>query len=127
MTLGADTCRTGRCLCGDVRFEALGEPNWVGWCHCESCRRAAGTPVTAYAGYPMAMVRFTRGAPALYASSPGVERGFCARCGSSISFAGERWPGEIHLHLGCFDAADLAPTHEGFAEERLPWVHPAPP
>lgn len=106
-----------------MRFEAAGEPIWVAWCHCESCRRAAGTPVTAYAGYPTAMVRFTSSPPTLFASSPGVERGFCARCGSSISFSGERWPGETHLHLGCFeDAADLVPTGEAFTEERLPWV-----
>jgi hypothetical protein len=120
----AEPTLTGRCLCGGVRFEAIGEPVWVAWCHCGSCRRAAGTPVTAYAGYPAAMVRFTAGSPTLFASSPGVERGFCARCGSSISFVGERWPGEIHLHLGCFeDVADLVPTDEAYAEERLPWVH----
>lgn len=117
--------RTGRCLCGEVRFEAAGAPNWVGWCHCESCRRAAGAPVTAYAGFPRAAVRFTGTPPVLFRSSPGVERGFCARCGSSVSYLGERWPDEIHLHLGCFDdASDLAPTGEAYAEEKLPWVRP---
>jgi hypothetical protein len=115
--------RTGRCLCGDVRFEALGAPKWVAWCHCESCRRATGVPVTAYAGFPAEAVRFTGVPPALFASSPGVQRGFCPRCGTSLSFVGERWPGEIHLHLGCFDdASDLVPTVEAYAEERVPWV-----
>lgn len=124
----ADRRRTGRCLCGTVRFEALGAPKWVAWCHCESCRRATGAPAAAYAGYPAEAVRFTAALPTLYPSSPGVERGFCACCGSPLSFRSERWPGEIHLHLGCFDdAADLVPQGEAFAEERLPWVRLATP
>ena len=118
----------GGCRCGAVRFEADGRPNWVAWCHCESCRRATGAPVAAYAGFPVTAVRFPAGPPTEYASAPGVRRGFCGRCGSPISFVGERWPGEVHLHLGSFDdSSDLAPTAEAFAEERLPWVHLALP
>ena len=120
---GAAPARTGRCLCGSVRYEAVGQPNWVAYCHCESCRRATGAPVTAYAGFPADAVRFTGEPPTFFASSPGVRRGFCGRCGSPVSFEGERWPGEIHLHLGCFDQPDLVPTTEAFAEERLPWLH----
>jgi len=115
--------RTGGCLCGAVRFEASGPPNWVAYCHCGSCRRATGAPVAAYAGFPAAAVRFVSGAPAQFASSTGVSRGFCGRCGSPLSFVGERWPGEIHLHLGSFDRPDLVPTAEAFALERLPWLH----
>lgn len=107
-----------------MRFEARGAPGWVAWCHCASCRRATGAPAAAYASFPVGAVRFTAAAPALFASSPGVERGSCGRCGSPVSYADPgRWPGEIHLHLGCLDdAAELAPTAEACAEERLPWV-----
>jgi hypothetical protein len=94
---------TGRCRCGTVRFEADGRPNWTSYCHCESCRRATGAPVAAYAGFPVQAVRFPAGPPAEYGSAPGVRRGFCGRCGSPLSFTGDRWPGEIHLHLGSFD------------------------
>ncbi|HEX6011382.1 MAG TPA: GFA family protein [Geminicoccaceae bacterium] len=121
---GPERVRTGRCRCGAIRFEARGRPNWVAYCHCESCRRATGAPVAAYAGFPATAVRFTDGPPTEFASSPGVSRGFCARCGSPVSFTGERWPGEVHLHLGCFDdGTDLVPDREAFAEERLPWLH----
>ena len=63
------------------------------------------------------------GSPSEYTSSPGVRRGFCARCGSTVSYRGDRWPGETHLHLGLFDIHDLVPNKEAFAEERLPWLY----
>jgi hypothetical protein len=118
----------GGCLCGDVRFRADGPAKWTSYCHCRSCRRHTGAPVAAYAGFEAAKVRFTRGALSFFASSAGVRRGFCARCGSAMSYQGDRWPGEIHLHVGAFDdAGPFAPTGHAFADERLPWVHIAAP
>ena len=51
--------REGSCLCGDVRFAADGQPKWTGYCHCQSCRRHTGAPVSAYAGFEASQVRFT--------------------------------------------------------------------
>jgi hypothetical protein len=115
---------TGQCLCGALRFIAEGPPKWTAYCHCASCRRQTGAPVSAYAGFESAKVRFTQGTPTFFVSSPGVKRGFCARCGSTISYEGERWPGEVHLHVGAFDdPSTLAPTGHAFADERLAWLH----
>jgi hypothetical protein len=116
--------RHGQCLCRAIRFTAEGPPKWTSYCHCQSCRRHTGAPVSAYAGFEAAKVRFTEGVPTYYISSPGVKRGFCGRCGSTLSYEGERWPGELHLHIGAFDdPATLAPTGQAFADERLPWLH----
>ena len=88
-----------------------------------STLRATGAPVAAYAGFPAVAGRFAAGPPTRFASSPGVSRGFRGRRGSPVGSTGERWPGEVHLHLGCFDdGADLVPDREAFAEERLPWL-----
>ncbi|WP_421998963.1 GFA family protein [Reyranella sp.] len=115
--------RQGRCLCGDVRFVAEGSAKWTAYCHCGSCRRHTGAPVAAYAGFETSKVRFTGAPLAFYESSPGVRRGFCARCGSTLTYEGDRWPGEIHLHVGAFDdPADLAPTGQAFGEERISWL-----
>lgn len=119
----ADAPHTGHCLCGAVRFTAHGAPKWVSYCHCESCRRQTGAPVTAYAGYESRKVEWTGAKPSAYGSSPGVTRGFCGRCGSPVYYQGARWPGETHLHLGLFDTPDIVPTGQAFAEERLPWLH----
>ncbi len=121
---GAPGERQGRCLCGQVRFVARGAPKWVAHCHCESCRRATSAAFATYVGYPAAAVAWTGTPPASYASSPGVERRFCPRCGSPMSFAGERWPGEIHLFAASFlEPAAFAPQVHVHAAEQLAWVH----
>ena len=114
---------TGRCLCGAVRYRATGEPKWIANCHCASCRRAVGAPLATYAGFPAQQFAWTAGEPARFESSPGVERTFCARCGSSLTYAGERWPGEIHLLVGSLDRPeDFPPQGDAFVEEKLPWL-----
>lgn len=114
----------GGCLCGAVRFEVTGPPKWTAWCHCHSCRKHTGAPVSAFAGFERDRVRVTRGEIATFASSPGVKRGFCRACGSTLTYEGERWPSEMHFHAGAFDQPErFAPSVEAFAEERLPWVH----
>jgi hypothetical protein len=115
---------TGGCLCGAVRFEARGEPKWTAYCHCNSCRKHTGAPVSAYAGYERANVAFTKGALSTFASSPGVKRGFCSACGSTLTYEGDRWPTEMHFHVGAFDAPqDFPPKGHAFPEERIPWLH----
>jgi hypothetical protein len=114
---------SGRCLCGAVRFVARGAPKWVAHCHCESCRRATSAALATYAGYPEDQVEWRGTARATFASSPGVTRGFCPRCGSPLSFAGERWPGEIHLFLPSFAEPNaLTPTVHVYAGEQLQWL-----
>jgi hypothetical protein len=114
----------GGCLCGAVRFEATGGPKWTAYCHCNSCRKHTGAPVSAFAGYERDKVAFTKGALATYASSPGVKRGFCSACGSTLTYEGARWPTEVHFHVGAFDAPqDFPPKGQAFPEERIPWIH----
>jgi hypothetical protein len=123
-----DDIHLGGCLCGAIQLVAEGPPKWTSYCHCRSCRQHTGAPVSAYAGYEATKVRFTKGTLARFASSEGVQRGFCAACGSTLTFEGERWPTEIHLHVGAFDDPEpFAPTAHAFAEERLDWVQLAAP
>jgi len=114
----------GGCLCGAIRFEAEGPAKWTSYCHCHSCRRHTGAPVSAYAGFERDRVRFTGGTMARFASSPGVQRGFCAKCGSTLTYEGERWPTEIHIHVGSFDDPEpFAPRGHAFETERVGWLH----
>jgi hypothetical protein len=113
----------GGCLCGDVRFRAAGRPKWAIWCHCQSCRRHCGAPAAAFASFDMGAVTLVRGEITKFQSSPGTRRGFCSRCGSTLTCESTMAAGETHFHIGSFDrAADLEPTADFFPEERLPWM-----
>jgi len=113
----------GSCLCGAVRFVASGQPESVVWCHCESCRKHSGAPVSVFVAFRRDAYAVTEGQITRFNSSPGRWRGFCARCGSTLTCEGER-SNEIHFHIGAFrDAAQLQPTRHIFPEERLPWLH----
>jgi hypothetical protein len=115
----------GRCLCGAVRFVATGAPKWVLWCHCESCRRHSGAPASVFVSFADDAVSMTSGEIAKYESSPGVERGFCARCGSTLTCTNPKLPRETHFHIGAFErTSELAPTAEFFGKERMPWFPP---
>lgn len=115
---------TGHCLCGAVRYRATGAPKWIANCHCESCRRATGAPVTTYAGFASQSFAYITGEPVRFHSSPGVTRTFCGRCGSPLTYEGARWPGETHVLIGTMDRPqDFVPTGNAFVEERLPWLH----
>ena len=54
---------TGRCLCGDIRFEYRGAPIEAGYCHCESCRRHTSSPFVAYVVVDKGSFRYTKGTP----------------------------------------------------------------
>jgi hypothetical protein len=113
----------GGCLCGAVRFVANGEPKGVAWCHCQSCRKHSGAPVSVFVAFQRDAYVVTQGEITKFNSSPGRWRGFCARCGSTLTCEGERSP-ETHFHIGAIDqAAQLQPMRHIFPEERLPWLH----
>ena len=114
----------GGCLCGVVRYRVRGAPKWTAYCHCRSCRRATGAPVTAYAGFAADKFELTAAAPTRFASSKGVVRSFCARCGTPLTYEGERWPDEVHVLVGSLDEAEkFAPKGHAFRQEKLPWLH----
>ena len=112
----------GRCLCGDIRYEYRGEPVATAHCHCESCRRHASSPITTFVVIAKDRFRYTRGTPVAYASSPGVSRTHCGRCGSPIAYESDRRPDEIDLYIGTLDEpAAAAPTCHVHVAEQLPW------
>jgi hypothetical protein len=118
-----DQFEGGCCLCGAVRFVATGQPKWVAWCHCQS-RRHSGAPGSVFAAFERAAFVVAKGEITKFGSSRGVQRGFCVRCGSTLTCESERLPTETHFHVGAFDqAARLRPTRHIFPEERLPWLH----
>ncbi len=118
-----ESVRRGGCRCGAVRYEAVGKPKWVAHCHCSDCRRSSGAPFVTWAGYGSEAFRW-QGQPAKsYGSSPGVARTFCAECGTPLAFAGERWPGEIHVLVGTLDDPhSVEPRGHTYTRDQLPFI-----
>ncbi|HEY5724289.1 MAG TPA: GFA family protein [Allosphingosinicella sp.] len=118
---------TGGCLCGAVRYRVSGAPQSTSLCHCNSCRRSTGGPSLAWAIFPEDDVEITDGALAIHASSPGVERGFCARCGTSLTYRRANRPGLFDVTTSLLDEPEaFPPTKEIWVEERLTWIEPRP-
>ncbi len=114
---------TGGCLCGAVRYRVRDDAVVSTLCHCSLCRRAAGAPAVAWAMFPQNGFVLERGELAIYASSPGVERGFCGRCGTTLSFAATFLPGLIDLTIASFDEPErLPPQLHMWESKRLAWL-----
>ncbi|MBO6719270.1 MAG: GFA family protein [Rhizobiaceae bacterium] len=95
---------TGGCQCGAVRYraESLGRASI---CHCRMCQKAFGGffgPLVTGVG-----LEWTRGEPRWFESSNVVRRGFCAECGTPLTYdyGGE----EIEVAIGTLDNPELAP------------------
>ena len=78
---------TGGCQCGRIRYEALIEGGDAYLCHCGMCRRATGGVSIAFCNVRRSDVAWTTREPDYFASSPIAVRGFCAACGTPLTFA----------------------------------------
>ena len=93
------------------------------FCHCTSCRRAAGAPFVAWGTVDEADFRIAAGRLAVVRSSHPVERGFCSACGTSLTYRNAQRPGEIDLTLATLDApAAFEPRMHIWVQDKLPWV-----
>ena len=114
---------SGHCYCGAVSFAIDGKSDWIGHCHCESCRRHSGSVMTTFAGFNLDQVTFTGAEPNRFTTDDGVTRRFCGKCGSPISYEDEKRPAEIHLQLGLFDDLEqMAPQNHSFLGEKPSWL-----
>ncbi|WP_149541314.1 GFA family protein [Siccirubricoccus phaeus] len=114
---------TGGCLCGEIRYAAHGAPFHPTLCHCGSCRRAAGAPVVAWFSVPREGYRLLAGTPARYASSPGVTRTFCPRCGTSLTYESAAYAAEIDITTASLDDPEAVPPQDHTqTAHRLGWV-----
>lgn len=108
---------TGGCQCGRLRYRVseLGRPSL---CHCRMCQKAFGSIggllVTAKD------ITWTRGQLSHYQSSNKVRRGFCAGCGTPLTF---EYDGKVDVAIASFDrAGEIAPVIQMARGEMLPFV-----
>lgn len=121
---------TGGCLCGALRYEAVGAPTLMGHCYCADCRKASGGGFIPFMGFSSDAVSFS-GAMRQFRSPSfrGGEsvRNFCPVC-SGLVFGGEVGVDTSHtIYAGSLDdASRFLPAVAIFARDRPDWA-PLPP
>jgi hypothetical protein len=71
-------------------------------------------------------VKFSAGKPVIYESSPGVQRGFCGRCGTPLTYWNAKRPDELDLTTASLDEPDaVAPIDHVWMSDALTWDRPA--
>lgn len=114
----------GGCHCGAVRYALDGPVTSRCFCHCQSCRRVVGATPVPWGTVARDGFTLTRGTLTEHESSPGVHRGLCGRCGSSLTYRHEQRADEIDVTLSTLDdPSALAPEAHIWVRDKLPWVH----
>ena len=103
----------GGCFCGRVRYCVEGEAIAATLCHCQSCRRATGGVNVAW-----------------HTSSPGIQWGHCASCGTLVLYRRNSRPNHTDVTTTTLDDPNaFPPSVEIWIENKLAWeqLNPALP
>jgi hypothetical protein len=117
---------SGGCLCGQVRYEAEGEPLFAGLCYCADCQKASGSAFIPFMGFAGSAVRSsgpTRQFASKSARGGDAVRNFCRVCGSLV-FGGEVGKDDLFtVYAGSLDdPSSFRPTIAIFARSRPAWA-----
>lgn len=106
---------SGGCQCGRIRYRATIDDRDAYLCHCRMCQRATGGVSIAFKNVRKADIVWER-EPERYASSPISMRGFCASCGTPLTYEAHDAEG-MDLTLGSLDDPyGFRPTEHAGAE-----------
>jgi len=115
---------TGRCLCGDVRYEVT-EPLLVaGYCHCTRCQRRTGSAAAVSALLAPGSLRITAGEDLLASFDPpdGWSKVFCSACGGAMWAQSGDDPPLFNVRMGTFDAdPGIRPSYRQFTAYAAAW------
>lgn len=92
-------------------------------CHCRMCQKATGGVFAALAGCAKPALAWTRGTPAVFASSNLATRGFCRDCGTPLTFSYNTPEARIYVTIGSMDDPARAGIEIQYGiEGKIPWV-----
>ena len=113
---------SGGCQCGAVRYSADVQFETAHLCHCRMCQKAAGNYFMPLANAPLDTFQWTRGKPSHFNSSDLVRRGFCAACGTPLTFETIEGVQHLNITLGSLDnPEEVMPVEQDGIESRISW------
>ncbi|KOR40088.1 aldehyde-activating protein [Xanthomonas oryzae] len=108
------------CQCGAVRFHVRGALVDASIWHCRMCQKAFGAYYAPLVSVRGTEFRWTRGAPKRVASPSVVQRGFCAECGTPLTYEA---PDGVAVAAGASDTPEqLPPQFQYGLDRKLPFV-----
>jgi hypothetical protein len=116
---------SGGCQCGAVRFRVEGEPQRASICWCRMCQKAFAGPFGALVTVNVDQLTWTRGQRSTFQSSDKIQRGFCAACGTPLTY---EWSDDrIDLAVFAFDDPSavepaVEPAVQLAVESRPAWM-----
>lgn len=114
---------SGGCHCGAIRYELAEAPFDADYCHCSDCRRAIGAPFGVWMDFKVGQVKWVDGEPAEYASSEKIRRGFCSRCGTSLSYRHMDYGQFLTLSISTLDDPGLvSPKYHIHTDQQVEWL-----
>jgi hypothetical protein len=118
--------QTGGCLCGALRYEAIGEPLFSGHCYCADCRKASGSGFIPFMSFRSAALRFSGQTVEFIskaANGGDALRNSCPICGSLV-FGGKVGIDDSHtIYAGSLDdPSSFRPTIAIFTRNRPAWA-----
>jgi hypothetical protein len=118
----ADDALTGGCQCGAIRYRLEGAPIRANICHCRMCQKAGAAPFMAFAAIPSERFHLTKGVIATFASSDIAERGFCAKCGTPLTYRAVKGATISVTILSLDDPNAVAPDTQLGVESQVYWL-----
>ena len=112
----------GSCFCGAVRFTVTGQPEAMGYCHCESCRHWSAGPVNAFTLWKPDALRVTQGAANIltYNKTPRSYRKSCKTCGGHLFTDHPGWK-LVDIYAAVIPELSFKPgVHVNYQETVLP-------
>ena len=125
----SNTVHDGGCLCGEVRFQAIGEHEVAAVCHCRYCQLRTGSPFGVRVYFQKENLKIKQGTFKSYTlkneSDKEMNFQFCATCGTTLLWDIELFPDLIGTAGGVYDPPTFwySVDREVFQRSKADFVH----
>lgn len=118
---------TGRCQCGEVRYQSAGQPIALYVCHCRECQKQSASAFGISLEVPQTGFCITQGSPKYWSrptdSGRRIRCAFCPICGTRLWHESEPASEAISIKGGSLDEPlDISSAIHVWVSRKLPGI-----